>query len=92
MLGGVDGPVLPGSTVPAFAFPEQAAAVLGRAYAYGQWLETQAKAGPAPTRMVDPEATRLVIDEIVGAGRRQADLGEQRRMLAGVRHRVRPGA
>ncbi len=51
MLGGIDGPVLPGSTVPAFAFPEQAAAVLGRAYAYGQWLETQAEAGPDPTRI-----------------------------------------
>ncbi len=81
MLGGVDGPVLPGSTVPAFAFPEQAAAVLGRAYAYGQWLATQATADPVPARMIDPDATRLVIDEIVGAGRQQADLSEQQRIL-----------
>ena len=81
MLGGVDGPVLPGSTVPAFAFPEQAAAVLGRAYAYGQWLATQATADPVPARMIDPDATRLVIDEIVGAGRLQADLSEQQRIL-----------
>jgi acyl-CoA synthetase (NDP forming) len=81
MLGGVDGPVLPGSTVPAFTFPEQAAAVLGRAYAYGQWRATQAEADPEPTRAVDPDATRLVIDEIVGAGRVQADVGEQQRIL-----------
>ena len=39
--------------------------MLGRAYAYGQWLETQAEAGPDPTRTVDPEATRLAIDDIV---------------------------
>ena len=95
MLGRVDGPILAGSDVPAFAFPEQAAAVLGRAYAYGQWLETQAEAGPDPTRAVDPEATRLAIDEIVGAGRGSADLREQRRMLeaygiAFARARVTP--
>ena len=65
MLGGVDGPLIEGSAVPAFTFPEQAAAVLGRAYAYGQWLETQAEAGPDPTRIVDPEATRIAIDDIV---------------------------
>ena len=29
LLGGRDGPVIPGSQVPAFSFPEQAAAVLG---------------------------------------------------------------
>jgi acyl-CoA synthetase (NDP forming)/RimJ/RimL family protein N-acetyltransferase len=81
MLGSVDGPIRAGSDVPAFAFPEQAAAVLGRAYAYGQWLVTQAEAGPDPTRAVDPEATRLAIDEIISAGRVSADLREQRRML-----------
>jgi acyl-CoA synthetase (NDP forming)/RimJ/RimL family protein N-acetyltransferase len=81
MLGGDDGPLREGSAVPAFAFPEQAAAVLGRAYAYGQWLVTQATAEPIAARIVDPDATRIAIDEIVGAGRLQADTAEQERIL-----------
>ncbi len=81
MLGGDDGPLMEGSAVPAFAFPEQAAAVLGRAYAYGQWLATQAMAEPIPTRSVDPDATRIAIDDIVGAGRLQADTTDQWRIL-----------
>ncbi|MDQ3739216.1 MAG: GNAT family N-acetyltransferase, partial [Actinomycetota bacterium] len=37
MLGSRDGPVLDGSPVPSFSFPEQAAAVLGRMWAYSRW-------------------------------------------------------
>ncbi len=37
MLGSGDGPLRPGSSVPAFAFPEQAAAALGRISAYSRW-------------------------------------------------------
>ena len=81
MLGGDDGPLMEGSAVPAFAFPEQAAAVLGRAYSYGQWLATQAMADPEPARIVDPDATRIAIDDIVGAGRLEADTAEQQRIL-----------
>src|SRR5690606_26494737 len=42
LLGADDGPIRAGSPVPAFAFPEPAAAVLGRSYAYGHWLDTEA--------------------------------------------------
>src|SRR5699024_3400613 len=44
LLGANDGPIRPGSPVPAFSFPEPAAAVLGRSYAYGRWLDTEAAA------------------------------------------------
>ena len=44
MLGGADGPLLPHSPVPAFSFPEPAAAVLGRMWAYGRWRTTEADA------------------------------------------------
>ncbi|MEO5724232.1 MAG: GNAT family N-acetyltransferase [Ilumatobacteraceae bacterium] len=41
MLGHADGPICPGSKVPTFSFPESAAAVLGRIYAYGSWLSRE---------------------------------------------------
>jgi acyl-CoA synthetase (NDP forming) len=43
MLGRGDGPVLEGSAVPSFAFPETAAAVLGRMCRYRRWLDTEAE-------------------------------------------------
>jgi acyl-CoA synthetase (NDP forming)/RimJ/RimL family protein N-acetyltransferase len=41
MLGEGDGPIVSGSGVPSFAFPEQAAAVLGRIAAYAEWRRTE---------------------------------------------------
>jgi acyl-CoA synthetase (NDP forming) len=38
-------------------------------------------ADPEPARIVDPDATRIAIDEIVGAGRETADTTEQHRIL-----------
>src|SRR5690606_23288166 len=42
MLGSGDGPLRPGSSIPSFAFPEQAAAVLGRVAAYSRWRSEEA--------------------------------------------------
>lgn len=39
LLGRDDGPVIGGSSVPAYAFPDQAVAALGRAARYGVWRE-----------------------------------------------------
>lgn len=44
MLGSGDGPLRSGSSIPAFAFPEQAAAVLGRVAAYSRWRAEEAEA------------------------------------------------
>jgi hypothetical protein len=41
MLGRRDGPVSERSRVPSFAFPEPAAAALGRMYSYRRWLDTE---------------------------------------------------
>lgn len=41
LLGGTDGPVVDGSPVPSFSFPEPAAAVLGRMHDYGRWLASE---------------------------------------------------
>ena len=81
LLGGVDGPLVSGSAVPAFAFPEQAAAVLGHAYAYGRWLVSDSAIEPGPVRAVDPHAARLVIDHVVEDGRSEPRLDECRRLL-----------
>ena len=60
-LGARDGALRPGSDVPVFSFPEQAAAVLGRSYAYGQWLATEAERGDPDVSAVDPAAAHAII-------------------------------
>ena len=87
MLGGTDGPVAPGSRVPAFTFPEQAAAVLGRSYAYARWLRDEASGPDENMRPVDPGAAHAIITEAVAAAPGTGDdihldLATQRRLLA----------
>lgn len=62
LLGSADGPVRPGSDVPAFSFPEQAAAVLARSYGYGRWLETEREQMPSSITALDPDAALAVIE------------------------------
>ncbi len=61
LLATPDGPIVPGSNVPNFMFPEPAAAVLARSWAYGQWLATEAASPPAVVGGVDVEAA----DELI---------------------------
>jgi acyl-CoA synthetase (NDP forming)/GNAT superfamily N-acetyltransferase len=68
MLGGGDGPLQAGSSVPSFSFPEPAAAVLGRSYAYGQWLQTEAAAEPAGVTMIDRATAAKLISVAVDRG------------------------
>jgi acyl-CoA synthetase (NDP forming)/GNAT superfamily N-acetyltransferase len=86
MLGGADGPVTPGSRVPAFTFPEQAAAVLGRSHAYARWLHDEAAAPPEVARPVNPAAAHTIINEAVAAvpddDEVPIDLTTKRRLLA----------
>ncbi len=92
LLGGADGPVTPGSSVPAFTFPEQAAAVLGRSYAYARWRRDEADAPQDVARAVNPAAAHAIIIEAVigpdgnGGGDDEAetkvDLATKRRLLA----------
>jgi acyl-CoA synthetase (NDP forming) len=87
LLGGADGPVAPGSRVPAFTFPEQAAAVLGRSYAYARWLRDEACEPDEKFRPVDPAAAHVIIADAVTAAAGnddgiQLDLATRRRLLA----------
>jgi acyl-CoA synthetase (NDP forming)/GNAT superfamily N-acetyltransferase len=73
MLGAGDGPIRPGSAVPNFSFPEQAAAVLGRLAAYSAWRDAEA-AEPAdepnqhPTSHIDPVAAGAIVREHLPTG------------------------
>lgn len=62
LLGSADGPVRPGSDVPGFSFPEQAAAVLARSYGYGRWLETEREQTPSSITALDPDAALSIIE------------------------------
>jgi acyl-CoA synthetase (NDP forming)/GNAT superfamily N-acetyltransferase len=84
LLGGADGPVAPGSRVPSFTFPEQAAAALGRSYGYARWRRDEAAAPPAVARPVNPAAAHATITEAVarsGTGA-ELDLATKRQLLA----------
>lgn len=63
LLGSADGPVRPGSAVPGFSFPEQAAAVLARSYSYGRWLETEREQTPSSITALDPDGALAVIEQ-----------------------------
>ena len=86
LLGGADGPVSPGSRVPAFTFPEQAAAAFGRSYAYARWRRNEADAPPEVARPVNPAAAHAIISEAVAAlednsGEVHVDQATKRRLL-----------
>jgi acyl-CoA synthetase (NDP forming)/GNAT superfamily N-acetyltransferase len=84
MLGGADGPVLPGSRVPAFTFPEQAAAVFGRSLAYGRWRRDEADVPPDAGRPVNPAAAHAIIATAVAGADSELSIGldTKRRLLA----------
>lgn len=67
MLGRDDGPLRHDSAVPSFSFPEPAAAALGRMYAYGRWLETEAESA-IEVLDADPVAAGVVLAEAAADG------------------------
>ena len=67
LLGSADGPVRPGSPVPNFSFPEQAAAVLARSYRYGQWLASESDTGTISMTTINPDSAHtLITSELEG--------------------------
>lgn len=81
MLGREDGPVIDGARVPAFSFPEPAAAVLGRMYRHRRWLDTEADAETDPPDQIDAEAATEVLDAIVARGAIEATWPEAAAVL-----------
>jgi len=82
MLGAEDGPLRAGSLVPAFAFPEPAAAALGRLHSYGRWLAAEAEAEPVEVSLLDRPAAAELIDGVLRRGATTLDDAEADRLLA----------
>ena len=83
MLGAGDGPLRPGSLVPAFAFPEQAAAALGRVGIYSRWCAQEAAESAEPAELeVDAATVERLIDEQLADGSLQVGPAAARAVLA----------
>ena len=82
LMGGVNGPLRHGSPVPAFAFPEPAAAVLGRSHAYGTWLEQESGAASAGVADIDRAEVAAVIAGALARGATRLDTAEVVAVLA----------
>jgi acyl-CoA synthetase (NDP forming)/RimJ/RimL family protein N-acetyltransferase len=80
-LGASDGPLRPGSPVPAFAFPEPAAAVLGRLHSYARWRSSEGADELEAPVDVDVDAAAAVLTGAVGAGRTELEVAELRDLL-----------
>ena len=81
LLGARDGPIAPGSSVPGFAFPEAAAAVLGRSYAYGRWQRAEAAAIPTAVTDVDDDAVATTVASALGSAHTDLDVTEVQTVL-----------
>ena len=90
LLATPDGPIGPGSAVPNFMFPEPAAAVLGRSWAYGRWLATEAASPPAVVDDVDEERAAQLLASAVVDGQDQLDPALAADLLAVYGIRVPP--
>jgi acyl-CoA synthetase (NDP forming) len=73
IMATADGPIRPGSAVPNFMFPEAAAAVLGRSWAYGRWLATEAASLPTAVEGVDDEAADALLAAAIADGTTRLD-------------------
>ena len=82
LLGRSAGPVLPMSPVPAFSFPEPAADVLGRMYAYGHWLSTEAEAPDEVLCDLDVEAAARLLAAWADTGLDTLTLTQSQQLLA----------
>ncbi|MET0578500.1 MAG: acetate--CoA ligase family protein, partial [Ilumatobacteraceae bacterium] len=82
LMGGVSGPLRSGSTVPAFAFPEPAAAALGRSRAYATWLEQEAGSASAEAADIDRTRVAAVLAEALSRGADRLDTDEVAEVLA----------
>ena len=68
LMGGRNGPLQRGSALPAFAFPEQAAGVLGRSRLYGAWLADEADAPFSDVGDIDRARARDILTAALARG------------------------
>jgi acyl-CoA synthetase (NDP forming) len=90
LLATADGPITPGSKVPNFMFPEPAAAVLGRSWAYGRWLASEAASPPETVDGVDVDQVSDLVGAALRAGAGRLDPVATARLLMAYGIRVPP--
>ena len=90
LLATPDGPIKDGSAVPNFMFPEPAAAVLGRSWAYGRWRATEAASPPLGVDDVDDARAGELLSGAVLDGQTQLDPATTADLLASYRIGVPP--
>jgi acyl-CoA synthetase (NDP forming)/GNAT superfamily N-acetyltransferase len=90
LLATADGPITPGSNVPNFMFPEPAAAVLGRSWAYGRWLASEAASPPAAVDGVDVDHVSDLVAAALRAGTSRLDPVAATELLTAYGIRVPP--
>jgi acyl-CoA synthetase (NDP forming)/GNAT superfamily N-acetyltransferase len=90
LLATADGPITPGSNVPNFMFPEPAAAVLGRSWAYGRWLASEAASPPARVDGVDVDRVSDLVAAALRAGTGRLDPAATAELLMAYGIRVPP--
>ena len=76
LLGRDDGPIAPGSRVPTFSFPEPAAAVLGRMWAYAHWLATEADAPAGELGGLDVDGAAHLLEQVLDRGAQRCSRDE----------------
>jgi acyl-CoA synthetase (NDP forming)/GNAT superfamily N-acetyltransferase len=91
MLGALDGPLQPGSPVQRFAFPEPAAAVLGRLHSYWQWRATEGLSSPEAPRGMDVPGALRILRNSLDAGRTQLTFDDTIALLATYGVDLAPG-
>lgn len=82
MLGADDGPIRPGAEVQRFTFPEPAAAVLGRVYAYSAWRFDESAALPEPPVAIDPRRAASLLADALDSGADTVDIDRVADLLA----------
>ena len=91
LLGHDDGPIRPGSTVPTFAFPESAAATLGRLHAYAAWRASEATiVADAEEAVVDAAGVHALLSAALEAGDERLDLAQSWALLSAYGIAVAP--
>lgn len=81
MLGELDGPLLPGSPIPRFTFPEPAGAVLGRLRSYWRWRADEGRNVPDPELDLDVAGAARLLDAALDAGHDRLDVEQARELL-----------
>src|SRR6185312_1594187 len=76
LMGGRNGPLRPGSALPAFAFPEPAAGVLGRVHLYGAWLADVDDAATGEVGDIDRAHAHGIITAALDRGDHMLDVGD----------------